>query len=537
MKKIITALILLCTSNTMVAQDIQWVTDVQFKYFDSKTNHKTALVSNTIDKAGSYIKAISFADTLSLFGKTYYPMGSQSLLIVRFNSNGNYKWSITLKAQKNIILRDLIADDSGNISIIGDYEGKMYLPTSQVFDTFQYNRQGYIIKFDSMGNIVWAKNHRYDGQGFTYKIANDKQGNLYFYTRADIVFALTADSSFFISSFAIVKFDNIGNIVMRKLVKPESGNFSVSGNGKFMYVFSEIVGGSKYISNGDTLINTYPKNNYVISAFDGMGNNIYNRMVAANVFDGYEVLPRKSLYVDDIGNCYFTYRHNCKVVEAGNTFPASQLPVPIWMKIDINKNILWAVSTNDSTGSGFSGLMGVMNNGTIYSHLRTKQEFNLNSIFCSTNSDFILHFDTAGKMFKVSEISHYTGGYGSSLETDGTDFWVQIYDSIEWNGQLYGKGKNNFPIIKYALSPYSMSVKDILKANKYYIYPNPSSGIFTIAYNTSQKASLTIYNTLGEHVYNTTWNNDTSKTLDLSYLAKGIYFLRLGEETQRIVIE
>ncbi|MDZ4758211.1 MAG: T9SS type A sorting domain-containing protein [Bacteroidota bacterium] len=81
-------------------------------------------------------------------------------------------------------------------------------------------------------------------------------------------------------------------------------------------------------------------------------------------------------------------------------------------------------------------------------------------------------------------------------------------------------------------------VSSIINDNGFDIFPNPSNGNFTIIYASSlQKETLTIYNTLGEQVYNSVWNNETQRTIDLSYLAKGIYFIRLGEDTRRIVKE
>jgi len=381
-KKIIILILLgnhLCTH----AQDIKWVTDVQTKYVDNKQTHSTLGILNTLDKTGSYIKDISFSDTLSMFGKTFYPLGSQSIIVMRFDANGNYKWGITLKAQGMVTLEDMVSDDSCNITVIGDYEGKMQLPNAQIFDTLQYNMQGYIIKFDSSGNIIWAKNHHYSSSGFTFKIINDKQGNLYFSTVAAFAFELAHDSAFFLSSsFAIVKFDRGGNIVLYKRIKPYSGNIAVSDNGKFIYLFSFMVGKSTYIYDKDTLVNPNPKYNYILSAYDDKGDNIYHRMLTANVHDGYEDLAYKNMYVDDVGNCYFTYRHSGILVEAGRTFYTAPLsyPDPVWMKIDINRNIIWAVSGTDSTSSGFAGLMDTIATGIIYTHFRTKQDSRINNI-------------------------------------------------------------------------------------------------------------------------------------------------------------
>ncbi len=71
------------------------------------------------------------------------------------------------------------------------------------------------------------------------------------------------------------------------------------------------------------------------------------------------------------------------------------------------------------------------------------------------------------------------------------------------------------------------------------IYPNPNTGTFTISLNEkySEKIKVTISNVLGETVYSTTQENDT--TVYLTSLPNGIYFLKAEAGkifNQRIII-
>ena len=64
------------------------------------------------------------------------------------------------------------------------------------------------------------------------------------------------------------------------------------------------------------------------------------------------------------------------------------------------------------------------------------------------------------------------------------------------------------------------------------VYPNPSSGIFTIQMDNGKlpinNCQLSIYNLLGENVYErTTKNEKLSTTIDLSKQETGIYFLQM----------
>ncbi|MCX6351437.1 MAG: T9SS type A sorting domain-containing protein [Bacteroidetes bacterium] len=70
------------------------------------------------------------------------------------------------------------------------------------------------------------------------------------------------------------------------------------------------------------------------------------------------------------------------------------------------------------------------------------------------------------------------------------------------------------------------------------ISPNPTSSTFTIQYTTLQKEELTIYNILGEIVFKTQYlPSQTEKTIDVSALPKGVYFVRVGSGVKKVVVE
>ena len=75
------------------------------------------------------------------------------------------------------------------------------------------------------------------------------------------------------------------------------------------------------------------------------------------------------------------------------------------------------------------------------------------------------------------------------------------------------------------------------------VYPNPSNnGVFTLDFQDKINA-IKVYNTLGALVYNETvlFENNTSKKLDLSHFANGIYIINLsndkGATNHKVVIE
>ncbi len=71
------------------------------------------------------------------------------------------------------------------------------------------------------------------------------------------------------------------------------------------------------------------------------------------------------------------------------------------------------------------------------------------------------------------------------------------------------------------------------------VYPNPSKGIFILEFSQPISSSqLVIYNTLGESLLSVTlMKSATKQYIDLSNYTNGIYFLRVNENTYKIIIE
>jgi hypothetical protein len=78
--------------------------------------------------------------------------------------------------------------------------------------------------------------------------------------------------------------------------------------------------------------------------------------------------------------------------------------------------------------------------------------------------------------------------------------------------------------------------------NEVDIFPNPSSGIFTVRSTVSnENQHLEVYNVLGSKVYSTPATKLGNYTVDLSHYAKGVYYVKLfrGEKstTRKIVVQ
>ena len=118
--------------------------------------------------------------------------------------------------------------------------------------------------------------------------------------------------------------------------------------------------------------------------------------------------------------------------------------------------------------------------------------------------------------------------------TDGTVFQ---HTSQSWD--VYKNIWNNFYRDTYDYPTITDNKKQIDNVN-FKIYPNPTSGIFTINSHFENTASLNLIDILGKQVLNNYQINIGFNQIDVSELSKGVYFIQLTSEgvnhIERLVI-
>src|SRR5690606_18434006 len=105
----------------------------------------------------------------------------------------------------------------------------------------------------------------------------------------------------------------------------------------------------------------------------------------------------------------------------------------------------------------------------------------------------------------------------------------QVFSSPSGN---YGLGATIYFMVDSALETSEFELSNNVK-----LYPNPSTGVFFLE-NHQPNTSLLVIDGLGKTVYS---QNNVGQTVDLSNLAKGIYFAKITNEnnittTQRLII-
>lgn len=146
--------------------------------------------------------------------------------------------------------------------------------------------------------------------------------------------------------------------------------------------------------------------------------------------------------------------------------------------------------------------------------------------------------DTVGNASAPQGLAFYNG-------STWTDFSVNndtalYYTATTYNNHLYVGGFYNnagvstsFDVAEYTCA--TTGINEIAAGNQVHIYPNPTNGIISIsADNLQDKATIQIYNLLGQRVVQSTLNSEKTE-LNLTGQSSGTYLYRISGQNGEAV--
>jgi hypothetical protein len=149
-------------------------------------------------------------------------------------------------------------------------------------------------------------------------------------------------------------------------------------------------------------------------------------------------------------------------------------------------------------------------------------------------------YDSTGNSY----VAHWNGtswsklGSLSNLSSSPFDFvWSMILDNsggILIAGDLVD-GFGRKAVARYG---FPLGIDNDLALSTFAVYPNPTSGLFNVQIPTQTQNELSIYNMLGEKIYTQTLKiTDSNVSINLSAFCKGIYIIKLGSQSKKVIIE
>lgn len=190
------------------AQTAQWVKQMG-----------TGGISNGVssDAAGNTY-ATGFISNPGLFDDLNIPCNASDVFLAKYDSTGIIQW-VTLGGGPLLDQgNDIVTDAAGNSYVVGAIQTNGPNPTAQ-FGGFTLTGNGdydwLIVKYDTLGNVLWAKNYGSSAGDIARGVALDPSGNVYvtgFYSSSMTVQGVTVMSRGLFDVF-LAKFDTNGTLL------------------------------------------------------------------------------------------------------------------------------------------------------------------------------------------------------------------------------------------------------------------------------------------------------------------------------------
>jgi len=311
------------------------------------------------DASGNFYLAQLFKDTITfgaftLTGDTI-PGDTLSLYITKYNSSGNVIWAKKYGDLDIYELTDITTNALGNIFITGYFNSSIAtFGTDTLINSGSENT--FLVKIDSSGNILWAKSGGGTGSGAAYNVSADINGNSY-------ITGIFSSPTFIFGTDTLT---NIGtsNIFLAK--------YDSNGN----VIWAKSAGGTVYDNLGTcSAIDSYGNiciagAFYSAAAYFGSDSIINQNPGSYNIFiakydsggnviwakapSGFQNWPRE-IASDPFGNIVMTGEFGSSLTFDSITIVAAGFQSYFLVKYDSAGNVIWANTQSGGNNDNSDG--------------------------------------------------------------------------------------------------------------------------------------------------------------------------------------
>jgi len=513
------------------------------------TNMDVNAFSVTTDASNNNYVLGSFAGASIAFGNVILTSSDGGAnFLVKYNSNGHVNWAKSFEGNDYDKGTSVIADNFGNLYVVGWFYSDTIVFGS---DTLYNNGVGgyqsgytdiFIAKYDTAGNVLWAKSAGGILSDSALSVTTDKAGNVYMsgaFSSPSLIFGPDTLINSGKHDMFVAQFDANGNVIWAKnavgngddygqsVTTDLQGNCYVAG---FFHSLS-ITFDTINLVNYDQSVWTYA--DIFLVKYNAEGNVIWAKKAG-----GIKGDFAQSVSSDTIGNVYMggnffgsTATFDNIILTNSNLAGTSVFLA----KYNSDGNVLWA---KNSVGSNYDDIWSIVANPTGDNVYITGQ--------------FASHYfllDTIILYNPNNSPDVYVAKYNSSgniiwaIRAGGTDEDISESIALDASGDICIAGHYRSPNLNFgnyhltssnsAIKMFIAKLGIITGINEYYnefdvfIFPNPANDNLTI--ETPQKSSIEIINIQGQLIKTLT-SSGNKTNIDVSALPCGVYIVEVKTE-------
>jgi len=405
----------------------------------------------------------------------------------------------------------------------------------------------FLAKYDTSGNVLWAKSADGTGDDGASSVAVDASGNIYVvgYFGDTLTFGSTTLTNAGHYDIFLVKYDTSGNMLWAKsaggtgddnaysVTVDASGNSYVAGS----FLSPTLTFGST------TLTNASSDGDIFLAKYDASGNVLWAKSAGGTDGD-----VASSVAVDASGNTYVAGWFYSPTLTFGSTTLTN---TNVWeddiflAKYDANGNVLWAKSaggTDDDVASSVavdaSGNTYVA--GWFYSPTITFGSSTLTNTNVWEDDIFLAKYDANGNVLWAKSAGGTDDDGASSVAVDasGNTYvagWFLSPTITFGSTTLTYAGSGDIFLAKLSSNT---GINELSNSLNILVFPNPASDNLTI--ETLQKSEIEISN-IQRQLIKTLATNAGKTNIDVSAFPSGMYFLEVktgkGIEVRKFIKE
>lgn len=322
--------------------------------------------------------------------------------------------------------------------------------------------------------------------------------------------------------------------------------------------------GNVYIADKNNSVIRKINTSGIISTF--AGNNLVGYSGDGGGASSAKLYYPSGVAVDTLGNIYIAdnYNHTIRKVNtsgiistiAGNTVAgysgdggfasSAQLNYPWGVAVDAIGNVYIADKSNNVIRKiNTSGIISTIAGNTVAGYSGDGG----NATSAKLNVPYFIAIDAAGNIYitdafnmvirKINTlgiISTFAGNTVAGYMGDGGNATSANLDhphgiAMDTTGNVFiADSFNN--VIRKVNKDVGVGINELTSSLQINVYPNPNNGIFSIS-NEVKISEIILMNMLGEKIYSSQINSDKAN-INLKNIPKGIYFIQIVSETNRI---
>jgi hypothetical protein len=513
-----------------------------------------------------YSKSIVFG-TITLANSDTSGLTSD-IFLVKYDANGNVIWAKRSGGINGDGVNSVKTDLFGNVFITGWF----YSPIIRFGTTTLSNSDNtgntydiHVVKFNSNGNVIWAKrvgsNNNETGRSIDVDASDKVYVTGWFYS-----------TSFTAGTFTLTNYDNSGNtndIYILKLdingdvlwAIQNGGDDNDHGESIKSDVFGNVyVTGGFYSSNLDfgstTLTATIgafgPADDYFLAKYDVNGNILWAKGAGGNGGD-----DGNSLAIDHSGNVFVTGWFFSKFIDFDpiqltNASPSGAIQADVFLvKYAPGGNALWATRAGSfAEDFGNSVTLDDIGNPYVTGYFFSDEIvfgsttiINGSAVGFSSPNTFIAKYDTDGSSIWAKSASGTRSDFGLSIAADAMEniyvtggFWSPKINFGNTTLTNFDNTGDTYDIYFIKISS-TVGIKEVTNGAGVSIYPNPFNSQATIDFGEEQNESvIEIYDVLGKQIKSQFFTG-RRLILEKENLHDGIYFVKITDKLKNTTIK